>query len=270
MCGICGELRFDGRPVDLAAVQRMTDRLERRGPDHGGAYADGALGLGHRRLAIIDLSERSNQPLVDPELGLALVFNGTIYNHRGLRAELRRRGYHFFSEGDSEVILKAYREWGEACPEHLDGTFAFAVWDMRRRTLFLARDRFGVKPCYFTRDAGRFRFASSTQALLAGGGTDRAIDPVAVHFQFTLHGVVPAPWTVLKGIRKLAPAHSLTVGADGRESLQRYWDLGATRPAQPLDEAQRPGAGQQGPRRDVQRRARRPGAQREEQLRDAA
>jgi asparagine synthase (glutamine-hydrolysing) len=238
MCGICGELRFDGRPADLAAVQRMTARLERRGPDHGGAYSDGALGLGHRRLAIIDLSEKSNQPLVDQELGLALVFNGTIYNYRELRAELRGRGYHFFSEGDSEVILKAYREWGEACPERLHGMFAFAVWDMRRRTLFLARDRFGVKPCYFARDGGRFRFASSTQALLAGGGVDRAIDPVALHFQFTLHGVVPAPWTVLKGVRKLPPAHSLTVSADGRESLRRYWDLDASRPVEPLTDTE--------------------------------
>jgi len=238
MCGICGELRFDGRPADLAAVQRMTARLERRGPDHGGAYADGALGFGHRRLAIIDLSEKSNQPLVDQELGLALVFNGTVYNYRELRAELRGRGYHFFSEGDSEVILKAYREWGEACPEHLHGMFAFAVWDMRQRTLFLARDRFGIKPCYFTRDGARFRFASSTQALLAGGGVDRAVDPVALHFQFTLHGVVPAPWTVLKGVRKLKPAHSLTVGADGRESMRRYWDLNASRPARPLDDGE--------------------------------
>ena len=238
MCGICGELRFNGRPADLAAVQRMTARLERRGPDHGGAYADGALGFGHRRLAIIDLSEKSNQPLVDQELGLALVFNGTVYNYRELRAELRGRGYHFFSEGDSEVILKAYREWGEACPEHLHGMFAFAVWDMRQRTLFLARDRFGIKPCYYTRDGARFRFASSTQALLAGGGVDKAIDPVALHFQFTLHGVVPAPWTVLTGVRKLEPAHSLTVGADGRESMRRYWDLDASRPARPLDDGE--------------------------------
>ncbi len=238
MCGICGELRFDGAPADLTAVQRMTARLERRGPDHGGAYADGALGLGHRRLSIIDLSEKSNQPLVDQELGLALVFNGTIYNYRELRAELRGRGYHFFSEGDSEVILKAYREWGEACPERLLGMFAFAVWDMRKRALFLARDRFGIKPLYYTRDGERFRFASSTQALLAGGGVDSTIDPVALHFQFTLHGVVPAPWTLLNGVRKLEPAHSLAIGADGRETLRRYWDLEATRRVEALTDAE--------------------------------
>jgi asparagine synthase (glutamine-hydrolysing) len=238
MCGICGELRFDGAPADLAAVQRMTTRLERRGPDHGGAYADGALGFGHRRLAIIDLSEKSNQPMVDAGLGLALVFNGTVYNYRELRAELAARGHRFFSDGDSEVILKAYREWGERCPERLHGMFAFAVWDMRARTLFLARDRFGVKPLYYAQDGARLRFASNTQALLAGGGVDTDIDPVALHFQFTLHGVVPAPWTVLAGVRKLAPAHSLLVRADGSATLRRYWSLDATRPAAPKRDAE--------------------------------
>ncbi|RTZ79314.1 MAG: N-acetylglutaminylglutamine amidotransferase, partial [Gammaproteobacteria bacterium] len=138
MCGICGELRFDGRPADLAAIARMTERLRPRGPDHGGSYSDGVLGFGHRRLSIIDLSERSNQPLVDQELGLALVFNGTIYNYPELRAQLRQKGYHFFSDGDSEVILKAYREWGEEAPARFHGMFAFAVWDMRNRSLFMA------------------------------------------------------------------------------------------------------------------------------------
>jgi asparagine synthase (glutamine-hydrolysing) len=237
MCGLCGELRFDGAPADLVALSRMTARLARRGPDHGGAYADGALGFGHRRLAIIDLSEKSNQPMVDAGLGLALVFNGTVYNYRELRAELQGRGHHFFSDGDSEVILKAYREWGECCPERLHGMFAFAVWDMRERVLFLARDRFGVKPLYYAQDGARFRFASSTQALLAGGGIDTSVDPVALHFQFTLHGVVPAPWTVLAGVRKLAPAHSLTVRSDGSTKLRRYWTLNATRPAVPKTDA---------------------------------
>jgi asparagine synthase (glutamine-hydrolysing) len=234
MCGICGELRFDGRPADLSAIAQMTARLERRGPDHGGAYADGPLGFGHRRLSIIDLSEKSNQPLVDAELGVALVFNGTIYNYRELRRELQALGHHFFTDGDSEVILKAYRAWGDRCPERLHGMFAFAVWDMRAKTLFLARDRFGIKPLYFTHDADRFRFASSTQALLAAGGVDTAVDPVALHFLFTLHAVVPAPWTILAGVRKLAPAHSLTIGPEGGQSLRRYWDLDATRPERPL------------------------------------
>lgn len=236
MCGICGELRFDGQLADLAAVARMTERLRSRGPDHGGSYSDGPLGFGHRRLAIIDLSEKSNQPLVDQELGLALVFNGTIYNYRELRRELGQRGYHFFSDGDSEVILKAWREWGQDCLQHLHGMFAFAVWDMREKSLFMARDRFGIKPFYWTRDGQRLRFASSLPALLAAGDVDTSIDPVSLHFQFTLHGVVPAPRTILNGVRKLEPATWLRIDADGRESAGRYWQLDATRPDEPLSE----------------------------------
>jgi asparagine synthase (glutamine-hydrolysing) len=236
MCGICGELRFDGQPADLAAIARMTERLRPRGPDHGGSYSDGALGFGHRRLSIIDLSEKSNQPLVDQELGLALVFNGTIYNYRELCRELQQRGYHFFSDGDSEVILKAWREWGQDCLPHLHGMFAFAVWDMREKTLFMARDRFGIKPFYWSRNGERLRFASSLPALLAGGGMDTSIDPVALHFQFTLHGVVPAPRTILNGVRKLEPATWLRIDADGRESTGRYWQLDATRPEQSMSE----------------------------------
>ena len=215
MCGLCGELRFDGASADLEAVKRMTARLERRGPDHEGSYSDGVLGFGHRRLAIIDLSEHSNQPLVDMELGLALVFNGTIYNYRELRRELQACGYHFFSEGDSEIILKAYREWGAQCVERFSGMFAFAVWDMHQQTLFMARDRFGIKPFYWNRTGERFRFASSVQALLAGGGVDTSIDPAGLHFQYSLHAVIPAPRTLLRGIRKLEPAHWMRVGADG-------------------------------------------------------
>ena len=233
MCGICGELRFDGRPADLDGVQRMMARLERRGPDHGGSYSDGVLAFGHRRLAIIDLSEHANQPMVDQELGLALVFNGTIYNYPALRKELRAEGYHFFSEGDTEVILKAYHAWGERCVERLHGMYAFAVWDVRAQALFLARDRLGIKPLYYTSDGDRFRFASNTQALLAAGGVDTAIDPVALHHQFTLHAVIPAPRTILKGVRKLAPAHSLQVDSRGEQRLRRYWQLEATRPGQP-------------------------------------
>jgi asparagine synthase (glutamine-hydrolysing) len=134
MCGIGGELRLDGGEPDGALMGRMLRRLARRGPDHEGTWSDGPLLLGHRRLSVIDLSDRSNQPMVDPELGLALVFNGTIYNYRELRRELLAKGYRFFSEGDTEVILKAYAEWGERCVEHLIGMFAFAIWNLRERT----------------------------------------------------------------------------------------------------------------------------------------
>ncbi len=230
MCGICGELRLDGRVADLAHVGRMMEKLERRGPDHDGSHSDGPVALGHRRLAIIDLSNRSNQPLIDADLDLVLVFNGTIYNYRELRAELITKGYHFFSDGDSETILKAYAEWGESCVEHLHGMFAFAIWDVKRQHLFLARDRFGIKPLYYSFARGCFRFASTSQSILAAGDVDTGIDPVALHHQFTLHAVIPAPRTILRGIRKLKPGHTLTIEANGRKQLRQYWRL-ETRPA---------------------------------------
>ncbi len=236
MCGICGELRFDGQAPALGRLGRMLHRLERRGPDHEGSYSDGPLAMGHRRLSIIDLSERSHQPMHDPELELVLVFNGTIYNYRELREELRGAGYHFFSGGDSEVILKAYAAWGEQCVERLHGMFAFAIWDIRRQRLFLARDRLGIKPLYYARVDGGLRFASNIQALLAGGGVDTAIDPVALHHQFTLHAVVPAPRTVLNGVRKVAPATTLSIDASGNIDERRYWQLYASRPLQPRSE----------------------------------
>jgi asparagine synthase (glutamine-hydrolysing) len=234
MCGICGELRLDERPVEAGLIERMLPALERRGPDDQGVWRDGEVAFGHRRLSVIDLSERSHQPMLDGEL--SLVFNGAIYNYRELRADLQARGHDFVSGGDTEVILKAYREWGEDCPGHLHGMFAFAIWDAGRRVLFAARDRFGIKPFYYAQDASRFRFASNTQALLAGGGIDTAIDPVGLHFQYTLHAVIPAPTTILSGIRKLEPAHSLTIGRDGSSRLRRYWELDARRPAEPRSE----------------------------------
>jgi len=227
MCGFCGELRFDGQQPDAGLLRAMTARLVRRGPDAGGEYFAGPLAFGHRRLSIIDLSERSSQPMADADLGLALVFNGTIYNYPELREKLRELGYRFFSDGDTEVILKAYAEWGEDCPRHLHGMFAFALWDSRREQLFLARDRFGIKPLYYSMTPGCVRFASTSQALLAAGEVDTTFDPVALHHHFSLHAVVPAPRTLLRGLRKLPPAHSMTFTTDSRKTLRRYWYLGA-------------------------------------------
>jgi asparagine synthase (glutamine-hydrolysing) len=159
----------------------MSEQLARRGPDPAGTFADGPLAFGHRRLAIIELSPSADQLMVDTGLQLALVFNGTIYNYRKLRTELVAMGYAFFSEGDSEVILKAYHAWGEPCVQRFCGMFAFAIWDTReghRASLFLARDRFGIKPLYLAQDGQRLRFASSLPALLAGGGVDTRLDPV--------------------------------------------------------------------------------------------
>jgi asparagine synthase (glutamine-hydrolysing) len=239
MCGICGELRFDGCAPEVSTLSRMNERLARRGPDDEGVHISGPLGFGHRRLSVIDLSARSHQPMVDEELGLSLVFNGAIYNYQALRAELAAAGYRFFSEGDTEVIIKAFHHWGERCVERLHGMFAFALWSEVRQRLFLARDRLGIKPLYFSQTGNVFRFASNTQALLAAGGVDTDIDPVGLHHQLTLHGVIPAPYTILKGVRKLAPGHTLWMGRDARSApQQQYWHLSATRPAEPVHETE--------------------------------
>ena len=236
MCGIAGEFRFDNQAPDPAAMARMLAKLARRGPDAEGQHADGPVRLGHRRLAIIDLSERSRQPMLDAASGTALVFNGTIYNYPELRAELIARGHTFHSDGDTEVILRAWLEWGEACVERLHGMFAFAIWN--RETLFLARDRLGIKPLYYSEDGAHFRFASTPQALMAAGGIDTSIDAVALHHLFTLHAVVPAPRTVFNGIRKLAPGTLLSVNACGELRHRKYWSLRAQRPAVAKTEAE--------------------------------
>lgn len=236
MCGICGELRFDGQAPDAGVVTRMLSRLDRRGPDHEGRYLKGPVSLGHRRLSVIDLSDASNQPWVDEALGLALVFNGAIYNYRELRAELVRDGVSFASEGDTEVVLKAYAHWGESFVTRLHGMFALAIWDSRRKQLVAARDRFGIKPFYYHHTRDSFRFASNTQALLSAGGVDSGFDSVALHHHFALHAVVPAPRTLLRGIRKLPPAHIMVMDATGRERLSAYWALDASPPERPLGE----------------------------------
>ncbi|MEQ1533614.1 MAG: N-acetylglutaminylglutamine amidotransferase [Sideroxydans sp.] len=237
MCGICGELRFDKQTPHPDLIKRMSAKLARRGPDSQGMFNDGAVAFGHRRLSIIDLSEQAKQPMVDETLQLTLVFNGTIYNYKELRAELQAMEYEFFSEGDSEVILKAYHAWGEQCVERFYGMFAFAIWDKRSQKLFLARDRFGIKPLYYALDGASLRFASTLQALIAAGGVDTSIDPIALHHQLTLHASVPAPRTLLNGVKKLPPAHCMTFTAEGEVTLRRYWSLNATRPSASLSEA---------------------------------
>ena len=227
MCGICGELKFDGQPPDKDIVRRMLAQLERRGPDHEGLYVDGMLAFGHRRLSVIDLSVASNQPWVDPDNRLALVFNGAIYNYKELRTELIGKGFSFSSEGDTEVVLKAYAAWGESFASRLHGMFAIAIWDGQKQQLVLVRDRFGIKPLYYSRDRHGFRFASNPQALLAAGNVDTGIDPVALHHHFSLHAVVPAPRTLLKGVRKLPPAHVMVLARDGSDREFPYWQLDA-------------------------------------------
>ncbi|MFH9861943.1 N-acetylglutaminylglutamine amidotransferase [Streptomyces sp. NPDC017202] len=229
MCGLSGEVRFDGGRPDLAAVERMTDRLAARGPDGRGLWSQGPVALGHRRLKIIDLSECGAQPMTDPAARIAGVFNGCIYNYRELRDELRGLGHRFFSGSDTEVVLKAYQQWGTACVDRLYGMFAFVIVEQATGRVVLVRDRLGIKPLYLTETPGRLRFASSLPALLAGGGVDTSLDPVALHQYMSWHATVAAPRTVLAGVRKLPPATVRVVEPDGRHRDIRYWQPSYTR-----------------------------------------
>src|ERR1043166_7379393 len=224
MCGLCGEVRFDGHP-SLASIQKMADTMHDRGPDAGGFFSQGTISLGHRRLSILDLSPTSQQPMIDSDLGLAIAFNGCIYNFRDLRAELAAKGYRFFSDGDTEVILKAYHAWGTRCVERFLGMFAFAIWERDSGRLVLARDRLGIKPLYLADTTNGLRFASTLPALLAAGGVDTAIDPAALHHYLSFHAVVPAPRTILKGVSKLPPATVMVVERDGTRRTETYWTL---------------------------------------------
>ncbi|MEV4248161.1 N-acetylglutaminylglutamine amidotransferase [Streptosporangium canum] len=233
MCGLSGEIRFDGRAADVGAVGRMTDAMHDRGPDGSGLWSLGPVALGHRRLKIIDLSDRAAQPMVDSALGLTGVFNGCLYNYRELREELRGEGYRFFSTSDTEVLVKAFHRWGPECVEHFTGMFAFAVFERDTGRLTLGRDRLGIKPMYVAQDAARLRFASSLPALLAGGGVGTDIDRVALHHYMTFHSVVPAERTILTGVRKLPPATVRTVEAGGTVTDHCYWRPPHTRSALP-------------------------------------
>lgn len=223
MCGICGEIRFRGA-ADVSAVARMNDTMGDRGPDGGGVWAQGPAALGHRRLKIIDLSECASQPMTDPELGLTIVFNGCIYNYPELRKELSAQGYRFFSTSDTEVLLKAYHRWGESFVDYLLGMFAFCIVERDSGRAILGRDRLGIKPMYLAETEGALRFASTLPALLAGGGVDTSIDPVALYHYMMFHAVVPAPNTILKGVRRLAPATLLVVEPDGNRREWEYWN----------------------------------------------
>ncbi|HEU5268051.1 MAG TPA: N-acetylglutaminylglutamine amidotransferase, partial [Jatrophihabitans sp.] len=229
MCGLAGEIRFDGRAADIGALERSCTRLAPRGPDGSGVWANGPTALGHRRLAIIDLSSAGAQPMTDPQLGLTVVFNGCIYNYEALRDELAGRGHRFFSHADTEVILKAYAQWGVECVHRFKGMFAFAIAERDSGRLVLARDRLGIKPLYLDRTADRLRFASSLPALVAAGGVDTSIDPVALAHYMTFHSVVPAPRTILTGVRKLPPATVRVIEPDGTSNDTCYWDPPFTR-----------------------------------------
>jgi asparagine synthase (glutamine-hydrolysing) len=229
MCGIAGEHRFDSGTADVRAVMDMTDAQARRGPNGEGVFGLGSRCFGHRRLSIMDLSQRAHQPFIDNALGMGIVFNGAIYNHHELRAELRREGYQFTSSGDTEVILKAWHAWGPKSLDRFLGMFAFALWERDSGMTWLARDRLGIKPLYYTLNNQRLRFASTLPALLKGGDVDASIDPQALHYYFSMHAVVPAPHTMLRGVRKLAPGTWMAVHPSGKCEATEWWHLDFTR-----------------------------------------
>ena len=229
MCGICGQLRFDDQAVNSQDLNIMMSKIARRGPDSSGEWLQDNIGFGHQRLSIIDLSNFGAQPMVDPLLDLVLVFNGTIYNYKALRSELSKKGYEFFSHSDTEVIIKAYHYWGEDCVTHLDGMFSFCIWDKKQQHLFVARDRMGIKPLYFNLTKKAFSFASSSQSLI-GIGANTDINSVALQQQLSLHAVVPAPNTILEGVKKIKPATTLVIKPNGEIKEKTYWQPKAQRP----------------------------------------
>src|ERR687884_805152 len=189
MCGLTGEITFDGSLADTAAVDRMVAAVVPRGPDGQGSWSAGRVAFGHRRLSVIDLSTAGGQPMVDNELGLTAVFNGCIYDYQELRAELEGHGYRFFSTSDTEVLIKGYSHWGPDVFSHLHGMFAVVIHERDTGRVVMARDRLGIKPLYLAETPGRLRFASTLPALVAAGGRspdlDTSIDPVALHHYLT-------------------------------------------------------------------------------------
>jgi len=223
MCGIAGIALKEGtRPVDVALLQAMTDRLRHRGPDAEGAFVAAGIGLGSRRLSIIDL-ETGDQPIANEDGSLVVVCNGEIYNYVELRAELLAAGHEFRTQSDTEVIVHLYEEHGVGCVERLRGMFALALWDSSLRRLFLARDRLGIKPLYYAETARGLTFASEQKAILEADGVPREFSPRGVNDLFTL-GFVAAPATLFASVHQLLPATWLLF-EDGSVSIHRYWDV---------------------------------------------
>lgn len=225
MCGIAGVLHTNGRPASAPIVGRMTESLAHRGPDGSGLFVQGPVGLGHRRLAIIDPTPAGSQPMGTEDGRLILIFNGEIYNFLELRVELEAHGVQFRSKTDTEVLLRAYDVWGPACIERLNGMFAFAVWDSRARTLFLARDRYGVKPLYYAAHGSTVLFGSEIKAILAYPRFPRRVCSAALSEYFAFQNIL-SDATLFDGVKLLRPGHTLTVKMGDRPLLRpvQYWD----------------------------------------------
>ncbi len=224
MCGIAGRVNFrTGRPVAADLIAGMCDLLRHRGPDGDGVWAHGDVGLGHRRLAIIDLSPDAAQPMASADGRLRITFNGEIYNYQSLKSDLEQRGHRFRTRSDTEVILHLYQEYGAACVRHLRGMFAFAIWDEAARELFAARDRVGKKPLFYWRDADGLAFASEPKAFLADPGFDPRPNLAGI-WDYLTYLYVPAPASGFADVWKLPPAHTLTLRR-GEVTVERYWQL---------------------------------------------
>lgn len=221
MCGICGIFDLNGDPVDRVVVERMTDIIQHRGPDGSGHFIQGEIGLGHRRLSIIDLGGGA-QPIGNEDGKLQIVFNGEIYNFVELRAELESHGHQFKTKSDTEVIVHAYEQWGQDCVKRFNGMFAFALWDGRKRELFIARDHLGIKPLYHVTIGSKLVFASEIKCLLSHPGCPRAVDPDSLAELFTFR-YVPSPKTLFKGINKLPPGFAMLCSRGGVK-VKRFWD----------------------------------------------
>jgi asparagine synthase (glutamine-hydrolysing) len=220
MCGICGTFNFDQKTADRAFVRRMNNALIHRGPDAEGYLFTGPVGLGSRRLSIIDLAG-GDMPVYNEDGSIGIVFNGEIYGYIELREELKRLGHRFATRSDTETIIHAYEAYGADCPNYLNGMFSFALWDDRRQELFLARDRVGEKPLFYTQVGDRFIFASEIKALLQDPACPREINPRALtHYLTALY--IPYPETIFQGIFKLPPGHSMRVSTQGTK-IERYW-----------------------------------------------
>lgn len=223
MCGIVGIWQKDKQPVSPQLLTRMRDTMHFRGPDDAGIWLDGAIGFGHRRLSVIDLSSLGHQPMIDDETGAIITYNGEAYNYQQIREELKKDGIRFKSQTDTEVVLKAYRKWGVHCVDKFVGMFSFAIWDSKRRGIYLARDRMGIKPLYYYLNKDIFIFASRLGSLIVHPSCPRDIDLEALGLYLEM-GFIPAPWSILKGVKKLKPGHTLWVDEKGMQE-SCYWSI---------------------------------------------
>lgn len=240
MCGICGIFNLNGEPISTVLLRNMTDAIAHRGPDGEGFYIDSFIGLGHRRLAIIDLSPAAHQPMATVQSQFVISYNGEVYNFQELRVELEALGHQFRSRSDTEVVLYAYKEWGTKSLDKLNGHFAFAIWDKTRQSLFLARDRYGTKPLYYTFAGPYFLFASEQKAILKHPAVKRELDLETLLEYFTFQNIFTDK-TLFKGIKLFPPGSHATIALGHRPfdlCFTRYWDWSFTEPESPHPEAE--------------------------------